>query len=383
MASISDDGEGRRLLFSFGGKRRTIRLGPVTSKTATEIKGRVERIIEAREAGVSLDGETARWLGSCGDKLAAKLAKAGLCESRAISAIPTLGEWFEQLLKRKTHFAANTVASWGTVRNHLYRLFGERTQLDKITIDVAAKADAVMRADEAISEASRSKIIKIARQIFKAAIKEGLIGSNPFSDIQRGNDKNRSRQAFVAAETVNQLLESLPSVEWRLAVALARWGGLRMPSEGSLLQWSHVVWDRERLVIPCPKLKRFAGKDERVIPLFPELRRILDEAFALAEPGAVYLLPTLRVCRGWPTLLRKRITSAGLTPWLKPWQNLRATRATELADLFPSHVCAAWLGHSEKIADEHYRQVTDEHFARATGAKSGAPKSETAQKPAQ
>ena len=49
----------------------------------------------------------------------------------------------------------------------------------------------------------------------------------------------------------------------------------------------------------------------------------------------------------------------------KPWQNMRVSRATELADVYPSHVCAAWLGHSEKIADAFYRQVTDEHFAKA------------------
>ena len=53
--------------------------------------------------------------------------------------------------------------------------------------------------------------------------------------------------------------------------------------------------------------------------------------------------------------------------WPKLWQNLRATRATELADQFPSHVCAAWLGHTERIADSFYRQVTDEHILRATG----------------
>ena len=44
---------------------------------------------------------------------------------------------------------------------------------------------------------------------------------------------------------------------------------------------------------------------------------------------------------------------------------MRASQATELADLFPSHVCAAWLEHSEKIAEAFYRQVTQEHLAKA------------------
>ncbi len=48
------------------------------------------------------------------------------------------------------------------------------------------------------------------------------------------------------------------------------------------------------------------------------------------------------------------------------------SRAKELAGLFPSHDCAAWLGHSEKIAGEFYRQVTSAHFERATAQQTQA-----------
>ena len=56
------------------------------------------------------------------------------------------------------------------------------------------------------------------------------------------------------------------------------------------------------------------------------------------------------------------VRAAGLEPWPKLFQNLRATWATELAGTAPDHVAAAWLGHCEAIANKHYRQVTDEHF---------------------
>ena len=49
------------------------------------------------------------------------------------------------------------------------------------------------------------------------------------------------------------------------------------------------------------------------------------------------------------------------------FNNLRASRATELEREFPSRVAAAWLGHSEKIADEHYRMTLDQDFAKAVG----------------
>jgi hypothetical protein len=77
------------------------------------------------------------------------------------------------------------------------------------------------------------------------------------------------------------------------------------------------------------------------------------------------------------TQFKRYILKAGEKPWMKLWQNLRVSRATELADLYPSHVCAAWLGHSEKITDALYRQVTDAHFDRAIGAAKKAAQSET------
>ena len=47
---------------------------------------------------------------------------------------------------------------------------------------------------------------------------------------------------------------------------------------------------------------------------------------------------------------------------MKLWQNLRASRATELAGVFPGHVASAFLGHSERVAQKHDWQVTDEDF---------------------
>ena len=100
--------------------------------------------------------------------------------------------------------------------------------------------------------------------------------------------------------------------------------------------------------------------------MFPELAEHFQRVFDEAEPGAVHVITRYRdPAANLRTQLCRYITAAGLTPWLKPWQNMRASRATELADEYPSQVSAAWLGHAEKIADAFYRQVTEDHFARA------------------
>ena len=53
-------------------------------------------------------------------------------------------------------------------------------------------------------------------------------------------------------------------------------------------------------------------------------------------------------------------------PWPKLFVNLRSTRRTELQEVFPDHVVNKWLGHSRKVAEKHYLQVTDEHWGKAS-----------------
>jgi hypothetical protein len=117
------------------------------------------------------------------------------------------------------------------------------------------------------------------------------------------------------------------------------------------------------------------GSKSQLIPLFPELRTILAEAFELAAEAAEYVVAgNYRLaCQGpagWRnvnlrTQFERILDRAGIDPWPRLFHNLRSSRQTELAESFPSHVVCAWLGNSEKIARVHYLQVTDEHFARA------------------
>ncbi len=77
--------------------------------------------------------------------------------------------------------------------------------------------------------------------------------------------------------------------------------------------------------------------------------------------------------KNFRTRFIKIIKRAGLTPWPKPFHNLRASRETKLAATYPLHVVCAWIGNTATIAQKHYLQVTDDYFERAGGgAKPGA-----------
>ena len=107
------------------------------------------------------------------------------------------------------------------------------------------------------------------------------------------------------------------------------------------------------------------------MPLFPELRKYLEEAFSMSEEGAEWVIEGVasfdenRDNPTKPNLRRSALRSrkkAALYEWPDPMKNLRKTRQTELTNHYPQHVVCAWMGNSEKVAEKHYLHVTDGHM---------------------
>jgi hypothetical protein len=109
------------------------------------------------------------------------------------------------------------------------------------------------------------------------------------------------------------------------------------------------------------------------VPLFPELRPFLDEAFSMAEEGETWVVPMLNgdADKNLGTTFRKIVRRAGVEVWPKPFQNLRASRQTELEQHFATYKVCAWLGNTPTIAYKHYLTVTDDDFDSAVATKTG------------
>jgi hypothetical protein len=218
-----------------------------------------------------------------------------------------------------------------------------------------------------------------AKQFFQDAVSRDLLVKNPFAALKGTVGSNRERDYFIDRVAATKVLDACPDNEWRLLFALSRFGGLRCPSEHLLLTWADVNWSENRMVVRSTKTEHHQGKGTRAIPIFPELRPYLEAAWDTAKPGAIYEIGRYRGANAnLRTQLQRIIAKAGLAPWPKLFQNLRASRATELASEHPAHVAAAWLGHSTVVASKHYWQVTDADFDKAVRAQS-----EAAQNPAQ
>ena len=241
-----------------------------------------------------------------------------------------------------------------------------------------------------LAPATVAKRLSFARTFLHVARKHKLIDENPFSEVKIPTANVSARQRFIDRDAVQKLLD-VANPTWRTIIALARFGGLRCPSEVLSLEWRHVDWERGRMTVPSPKTDRYDGKGSRTIPLFADLRPYLEEAFELAEPGQTHVVGGDHLAKangptGWKncnlrTAFEKLVKRAGLEPWPRLFHNLRSSRETELLEEFPVHVVALWMGHDAKVSLKHYAQTTEDHFDRAAGgAESGA---RAAQNPAQ
>ena len=233
-----------------------------------------------------------------------------------------------------------------------------------------------------------AKRLSFARTFLHVARKHKFIDENPFSEVKIPTANVSVRQRFIDRGSIQKLLD-VSNPTWKTIIVLARFGGLRCPSEVLSLEWRHVDWERGRLIVPSPKTDRYDGKSSRTIPLFPELRLHLSEAFELAEPGQTHVVGGNHLAKangptGWKscnlrTTFEKLVKRAGLEPWPRLFHNLRSSRETELLEEFPVHVVALWMGHDAQVSLKHYAQTTEDHFDRAAGgAKSGATKAQKA-----
>ncbi len=191
---------------------------------------------------------------------------------------------------------------------------------------------------------------------------------------------NKAPEEFVSLHTIAKVIDKCPDAEWRLIVALARYGGLRTPSETLTLEWRHVDWERGRVTIHAPKQEHLANGGVRQIPLFPELRLYLEEAFELAREGSQFVITRYRDGdTNLRTHFQRIIKKAGLKPWGRLFHNLRGSRQTELTEKYPAHVVSNWLGNTPRVAHQHYLQVRDSDFESAAKSEAVALQNRTSQ----
>ena len=364
MASLCKDPNGRkRILFVAGGNRNTIRLGKTSIKHAEAFKLKLEALIAARITG-SMDGETARWIAALPDKIHGRLAAAGLLIERTAEPAQekfTVAEWAERYIESRADAKAQTKCKMQNAANKLSAFFKEQP-IEKITVQQAKDYRVYLKSALHLEENTLRRLIGRARQFFNAAIDSEIITRNPFRGQPVSVRANPARFFYVTQDMALKVLEECPDAQWRLIFGLARWGGLRCPSEILRLKWQDVDFEHSRFIVHASKTEHHTSSGIRTVPMFPELRPLFQDAFDKARVGDVFCITRYRNRSvNLRTSLTKIIRRAGFEAWPKLFQNCRSTRETELFKMTNGNVKAVckWIGNSPKVALEHYAQVTE------------------------
>jgi len=309
-----------------------------------------------------------------------RLVKLGLVKPRDPGAIGGLAGFLDDYITRRTDAKPRTIFALKRARGLLIDFIARPAELADVTEADAEdffryltrpKPDGSNKSampGAGLGPNTARRFVGRAKQFFRAAVRKRLLLRNPFDGIACQVQPNPEREYFISREHAAKVIEACPDAQWRLLFALSRYGGLRCPSEHLRLKWKDVDWSRNRFLVHASKTEHHAGKATRWVPIFPELLSYFREVFEAAEPGSEYVITRYRDSNSnLRTQLTRIILKAGLLPWPKLFQNLRATRETELAEAFPIHVVCAWIGNSPTVAARHYLQTTDAHFAKAIG----------------
>lgn len=354
-------------------RRQTLNLGVIGKTQAGYIRARVQALLNNVKWETPLDDATAQWAREVGGTdLGYKLAAAGLLPGGEFDVVKiTLGDWVEQYKRDRPTAKPATRAVWDRAFKALLKEFGSKRPLETITRHNARTWRDKLAAS-GLAENTVRKLVATVKALFNAAVDDERLPVNPFARIPSTTLENRARDYTLTAADSDEVLKACPDAEWRVIFCLARWAGVRVPSEVMPLQWSDVNWALGRMRITSPKTAG-SGKPERWVPLFADtpLAAELSALWDLAPEGATYVIAKHRG-ENLRTQFERIVTRAGLTPWPKIFHNLRGTRQTELSETYPSHVVCAWLGNTPRVADKSYLRLLDEHWERATRCESAA-----------
>jgi len=350
------------------GRTLTITLGrKFNQKTATDLKGVVEALIYYLDNAISVpDKRVLTWIETASQEIKEKLAKAGLI---AIPKNHTVTELWDLFLKQKAGIKESTEKTYTDAKRRFFEFFQESELLSSLTQVRMKQWKEFLKGT--LAESTIAGTITKVKAVFNWAVESGMIEKSPLDGVGRGSFVNREKDRFITMEEYRRLLDASPCQDWRVIIALARYGGLRAPSEVLRLRWSDINWEKSRFYVSSSKTERYEGKEGRVVPLFEELREELEKLFFAQPEKTEFVITRYRDPErsNLGTQFARIVKMAGVEPIQRPFDNMRASRSTEIYAEYGAFLESKWIGHSSKIAKDHYLQVREEDFERATGKK--------------
>ncbi|MCR9202080.1 MAG: site-specific integrase [Planctomycetaceae bacterium] len=354
-------------------ERLTISFPGMKKPQVQEIEARLLELRAATLSATQPPPATLAWVAQIDDKLHAKLLKHGLVSRRFSEeqsedpASQPLMDYVDRFVSRGysnqgRKVSPLTIKKWNTTVRYMRECFGPLSLANATQDDALDFVDFLWDQDGTNEENTVRKHCQIAQMFFNAAIDADIIAKNPFRKVPTTGVANEERQYNVTRAEFDKCVEACPDHQWKVILYLCRVAGMRCPSELVVARWEDIDWSRGRMTIRCEKTSGHAGRDRRVIPLWAELRDVLRAEWEQSEDSTI-ITRYRDSSQNLRTTFKKIIERAGLKPWPKLFQNMRASRENELIDSgVRPDVAANWLGHSLKVQTKSYLNVEDHHY---------------------
>ncbi|MEL7500042.1 MAG: site-specific integrase [Planctomycetota bacterium] len=207
--------------------------------------------------------------------------------------------------------------------------------------------------------ATWSRDNKVLRAIGKFAVERGYCDFNPFTSLPSKSMVNADRNQHIERDQVLSAMDYCLVSDTRLSLAMARFAGMRTPSELRTLKWEHVDLDRGQLVVLDSKKKRY-----RVMPIFDIVRDELNRQRSHSGDSQYVASKLFRDNSDSDNYnrIKKAIRRSGQLCWMRLRQNLRSSCENDLLEIFPERLVAEWVGHSVGVSRDHYQKQRDKTY---------------------
>lgn len=279
-----------------------------------------------------------------------------LIDATPDDTIPTLKQLCDEFLDARRGMRPNSFKNDQQAVNKLLRFFVGKRRIDTIMVAECKDFRVWLETECNNGDATINRAIKRCRTIFKRGVEMKYISDNPFSKVKAGKSINKSRRNPAKNATMKNVLQVLqfsPCQEFTMAILLARFEGLRTPSEIKNLKFSNFEGAYFRILDETKT-------GTREVPIAGIVRKQLEILKKNAKPGQELIFTKkLGSENTIASRLRKLMKKAGID-WGRPLQNLRVAFLHDLScNGVSTQGIDNWGGNSGPVRVDHYDLPND------------------------
>ncbi len=343
--------------FMLDKQRRSVFLdAKYPKRVAKEVSFYVDELAKSTEFGLTPERRVLSWLEELDDDLKQRLRRAGLLSERDfISIADLIKRYFEA---ESSKLRPSSVVNKKNRRRRIAEVLDFSNSANALTPSEVARLK--IELSKTFAQATCTGMLRVLSCVYAWGKTLGIVDKNPFEDVPKGSDVNKSREYYVPMDVYFKVLEHCRDQTERTLWALYRIGGLRR-GEAFELRWEDIDWETNRMKVRSPKTEN-VGKDHRIIPLFQLLKDELEKLRKLTQKPETGRVITSMSPVTIYQIFKRTVSKAGVPVWDRLFQNLRSSRANEIYREFGELKESAWIGHSTSVALGHYLHILDSDY---------------------